>query len=183
MLLLCFSLLVTSCSPTISATGTSQSPSGSNAYPIETQIPLLNAFSTTYPAPLSQNTPEAQQQQPTRDPSLGVIKGSLSIQTSEGVRPVKNAILYLAQVMKDDKGIERVVSMDRITSPRTTTDENGYFEFINVPPGKYGLVLDTILNLYLLNNPETGGDMLFEVNEATITDVGSLVYDTLPVRE
>jgi len=112
---------------------------------------------------------------------LGAVKGVLQLKTSTGIKPVDHVILYLAEVVRDTEGNERVVSMDRINSPRAYTDTDGYFEFINVPPSKYGLVLDTITNSYLLGHPVTGEDMLFEVKAGEVLDVGALIYDLLPI--
>jgi hypothetical protein len=150
----------------------------SSSYPVfPTSIP------SGYPSPqiTSEFTEPYNHERPTQDPTLGAVKGVLQLKTSTGIKPVDHVILYLAEVVRDTEGNERVVSMDRLNSPRAYTDMNGYFEFFNVPPGKYGLVLDTITNSYLLGHPVSGEDMLFEVRAGEVLDTGVLVYNMLPI--
>lgn len=150
----------------------------SSSYPV---LPTL--IPSDYPIPqiTSEFTELYTPERPTQDPALGAVKGVLQLKTSTGIKPVDHVILYLAEVVRDTEGNERVVSMDRLNSPRAYTDTNGYFEFFNVPPSKYGLVLDTITNSYLLGHPVTGEDMLFEVKAGEVLDIGVLVYDLLPI--
>lgn len=120
----------------------------------------------------------AQVELPEQDPDLGSVTGVLLTNNT----PVVNATLYLAEVLKDDQGRESVASFDRVNSPRTFTDAQGRFRFVNVPPGRYGLVLDKILDSYLLNDPETGGQFLITVEVGQEADLGELDHEDLPVN-
>lgn len=135
----------------------------------------------SYPAPAIAITVEQPSiQQPTQDPSLAIIIGYLVIEKDGNIYPVSDAILYLAPVLKDEQGIERVVSFDRFSSNRAITDKNGKFTFLNVEFDKYGLILDRVINSYLLNDPTTSMDMLFSIEEPRLYDLGELRYDYLP---
>lgn len=167
-------ILLLGCSPT-----TTLQPKINTAYPISgSDTESVNS----YPAPVVEEIPVEQPsiQQPTQDPSLAIITGFLLIEKDGNIYPVSDAILYLAPVLKDEKGIERVVSFDRFSSNRAITDKNGKFTFVNVKFDKYGLILDRVINSYLLNDPQSSMDMLFSIEEPRLYDLGELRYDYLP---
>lgn len=140
--------------------------------PVEPQV-----TSPDYPGPEAAARPPAEPT-PTQDATLGRVKGRLL----ENSRPAPNVILYLAEVVKDPSGTEMVVSYDRSTSPNTTTDEQGNFVFVNINPGRYGLILDIVVDAYFLHYP--GGEnkqILFSVEVDQETDLGKLDYDDLPL--
>ncbi|WP_322793422.1 hypothetical protein [Bellilinea sp.] len=173
LLQILLAVLLIGCSPTTTLQpkiGTTYPPSGSDPQSVN-----------SYPAPAIEITVEQHPiQQSTQDPSLAIITGYLVIEKDGNIYPVSDAILYLAPVLKDEQGIERVVSFDRFSSNRAITDENGKFTFLNVKFDKYGLILDRVINSYLLNDPKTSMDMLFSVEEPRLYDLGELRYDFLP---
>ncbi len=143
-----------------------------------------------YPPPVSGAYPAPQEptQGPaltdpavTPDPNQGVVRGVLMVRKGGTAQPVASQTLYLAEILKDDAGVERAASVDRQTSPRTMTNAEGHFVFVNVPPGRYGLVLDTVVDSYLLNDPASGGSLLVETTAGQEVALGELVYDTLPI--
>lgn len=111
----------------------------------------------------------------------GTIIGSLNLHGDNAVIPVANARLYLARVLIDDSGSERAAGFDRVNSPTTTTNSLGEFVFQGVQPGRYGLVLDTIMNSYLLLTPGQTDGLIITVVEGETTDVGELIYNELPL--
>lgn len=151
---------------------------------VETAYPLSHTITTNqegYPAPEIPTTTEVVPViLPTQDSNLASITGLLLMEQEGKTQPVKNAILYLAPVLKDENGIERVVSFDRFSSNKAITDEFGKFTFFNVEFNKYGIVLDRVLNSYLLNDPNTNSDMLFEIKEPKEYNIGELRYEFLP---
>ncbi|MBE0410912.1 MAG: hypothetical protein IBX69_14425 [Anaerolineales bacterium] len=110
-------------------------------------------------------------------PGLGAVTGVLL----DNKQPRPNAIIYLADVIPDDEGIERVASYDRSSSPRSNTDSLGRFVFANIPPGRYGLILDTVISAYLLHFPNEDLPLLFTVEADDLEDIGELDYDNLPM--
>lgn len=113
----------------------------------------------------------------------GVVSGILLLDSGEEAEPVSSTILSLAEVLTDSQGRERAASYDRINSPATTTDEQGRFVFTNIPPGTYGLVLDTVMNSYLLLQPGTQRAMTITVEAGEIVDLGELIYEKLPLPD
>lgn len=151
---------------------------------IETTYPYNSPLSidhNSYPSPEILNNADAVPViHPTQDSNLASITGFLLVEEEGKTKPIRNAILYLAPVLKDEKGVERVVSFDRFSSNKAITDENGKFTFYNVEFNKYGIVLDRVINSYLLNDPNTNLDMLFTIVEPKEYNIGELRYQFLP---
>lgn len=118
---------------------------------------------------------------PTLTPGMGRISGVLQVRSGESAQAVKGALLYLGETVKDSTGTESLAAYDRASSPRAITDGNGRFAFSNIKPGRYGLFLDTVVQAYLLQNPDSGATLLFEVSAGTEVDAGTLLYDSLPL--
>lgn len=95
-------------------------------------------------------------------------------------RPVTGAILYLASVIPEARGTPWLVGFDRQSPLRTQTDSAGRFVFVDVPIGKYSLVLDRIHRAFLLRNPEDGSDLLIQPQPGQVLDLGNLSYSLLP---
>jgi len=108
---------------------------------------------------------------------MGRVSGILQV----GSHPAKNALLYLAETIKDSAGIDSFAAMDRIRSPKAVADDQGRFVFSNVPPGNYGLILDVITSSYLLMKPDSEEVLLIEVSAEKQVDLGTLLYDSLPL--
>ena len=116
---------------------------------------------------------------PTPAMGVGVVTGTMLL-NSASPEPAYPVLLVLAEVIEID-GKPMVAGFDRSTAPSTLTDRNGIFIFADVKPGKYALVVDRIMDAFLLNNPSDGGDLLFDVKSGEITDAGTLTFDSLPI--
>ncbi len=114
-------------------------------------------------------------------PGMSRVSGVLQVGSKERAQPAKNALLYLAETVKDSTGGDSFAALDRIRSPKTIADDQGRFVFSNVPPGNYGLILDVIKNSYLLMKPGSEEALLIEVSAGKQVDLGTLLYDSLPL--
>jgi hypothetical protein len=116
------------------------------------------------------------------NPETGFVTGTLEFITENDSKPVTNISLFLAEVLKDENGIPRVVSVNRADSPRAATDVKGQFVFSDIPPGEYGIVLDIVVKAYLLPEPGSDSDLVVKVEPGEIVDLGLLQYnaDILP---
>ncbi len=183
--------------------GASACASGSSSTPAPTQPPAIQPLhasaypepgaSSPYPYPNAGETSNSTPYPggsviegvatpgpiPAPGKDTGVITGRL---LGDG-KPAFDAILYLAEVKKDEKGQELMAALSILSSPRAYTDREGRFVFSNVPPGKYGLVLDTVMTEYLLHMPDKAGtELLFVAEAGQTTDLGDLDYKDLPVQ-
>jgi hypothetical protein len=128
---------------------------------------------TSYPLPTNAPTP-------TRDATLGVVIGTLKLQGVLGASPVPNQPLILGTLLKDNTGVERVATYDPSNALQAMTDEVGYFEFRNIPEGRYTLFFNLVAASYLLFKPGTQDVMIIEVKAGHTADFGELIYDALP---
>ncbi len=128
-----------------------------------------------YPVPLATFEVEPP---PTLIPGMGTVSGVLQVQG----KPVKvGTLLYLGTFLKDSRGIEYTAVVDQAKSPKTYTDENGHFSFVNLPPGRYSLILNNIVNQYLLFKPDSSDYIAIDLSEGASIDLGTLDYQSLPI--
>jgi hypothetical protein len=148
-------------------------------YP-EPGYPAPETYSTPegYPAPeIPSGTPTPTV---TPDATMGAVSGIL---LRNNKPPASEIILYLAEIIKDAKGNDRLASFSPVDSPSTTTDAQGNFRFANIKPGKYQLVLYTVINAYFLYYPGEKKEIIVTIEPAKTVELGSLNYDTLPIPE
>ena len=142
--------------------------------PVATPTPQVSQSIASSPVSTPKGTPESQ-------PGTGTVVGVLLVKAGNEATPVSNQILYLAEVIKNEQGEDSFAAMDRANSPKAITDNQGHFLFVNVPPGNYGLVLDTISNSYLLLQPGSEDAVLVKATADSTIDLGTLEYDSLPI--
>jgi hypothetical protein len=104
------------------------------------------------------------------------------VKTAQGDKPVTNAIIGLAAVVPDKAGA-RVAGYDASTAPRADLDGQGRFVLSNVPPGQYGIILDSVMSQYLLKDPKNmANSLLIDVKAKQVLDLGKLSYDSSPLQ-
>jgi hypothetical protein len=111
----------------------------------------------------------------------GAVTGYLVLRTAEGDKPVVDVKIGLAEVMTDSLGREAVIGYDNIGAPADVTDANGFFAIADVPPGRWGFILDTVWSSYMLRTPGVDEDMLITVEPGGQNDMGVLWYENLPL--
>jgi len=84
--------------------------------------------------------------------------------------------LYLGKaVPTSDPNID-LVELDEKTAPRAIINRaTGEFIFLNVEPGKYGLVAWGPMNSLLVNDPQTGYTLFVTLLADQVIDVGTLI--------
>lgn len=117
----------------------------------------------------------------TTDPTKATITGIIQVRTDAGMVPLKRVNIYLGDVVTDGQGQKTGVTYDQVNSPRSVTDQEGRFTFRNMPPDEYGLVLDLVQQAFMLRDPVKEGDLIISVAAGDIKDLGTLVYDQLPL--
>ena len=115
----------------------------------------------------------------TADPGMGAVVGTLKYKG----KPLSLVTLGLANVIKDAQGLEVATQFDRAFSPQTSTQANGSFEFLNLKPGRYGLIYANGPETYLLlkpGDPNIQEAILMTVTAGQKVDLGVLDFDNLP---
>jgi PBP1b-binding outer membrane lipoprotein LpoB len=142
---------------------------------VESAYPVATNIISAYPGP-GDTSPQVSEpvQKPTWTPdvSMGRVVGIFKINNIHS----GNQILYLAPVLQDSEGKEIIASLDRTTNPQAITDADGNFAFINVPPGRYGLIYDTGAMSFLLPDDDDVYSLLITVLQNEITDLGTINY-------
>lgn len=127
-----------------------------------------------YPPPLVTpffaNLPESLEI-PEPSPDLGVIVGQL-LTPGPGGEPYY-ATLYLAQTIEaSEAGYPPIISFSENQDPVAQQDKSGRFLFVNIPPGEYALAIWSPISSTVIQDPETGDYLVFEVKAGEITDLG-----------
>jgi len=96
-------------------------------------------------------------------------------------KPYVDVRLIVGTLIKDSEGNNVSARVSLMNSPKARTDSNGKFTFIDLDPDVYILVLEIPpMEMVKLNDPVTGKDMLIELEEGEIKDLGILSYADLP---
>jgi len=152
-----------------------QQDNQNGAYPVGTQTIIQNEIGNNYPAPATTEFKESAL--PTHDSNLGIVEVQILINDA----PVVDTLFFLADVLKSQDGLEIATSLDRTIAPRAFSDQEGVVRFINVKPGRYGLILYEGMNSYLLLNPMDGQAILVTVGSRDNLDLGTMRFSELPL--
>lgn len=108
---------------------------------------------------------------------VGTVTGKLlNSNNQSAAKPMAKAPIYLGTILKSQTGTEGLVQLVKESAPKAVVDAQGNFVFTNVPPGRYGLMLDTPRGAILLNKPVTGESMVADVKGGQTFDFGELQY-------
>jgi len=83
--------------------------------------------------------------------------------------------LFLAQAVPASNPDVALLELDQDNSPRAFLDRaTGRFVFVDIEPGKYGLIVWEPMNSVIVNDPETGGTLFVTLSADRVVDVGTL---------
>nr|WP_139088799.1 carboxypeptidase-like regulatory domain-containing protein [Oscillochloris trichoides] len=112
---------------------------------------------------------------PTPNATTGVVHGYLYNQMTN--EPLYDGVMiYLSRLIPTDNQEMDAVSFDKSTDPFIDPDIEGGFAFSDVPPGRYGIVVQAPLNQYLTRyaNDQTK-DVIITVEAGQSVDVGRIL--------
>lgn len=146
---------------------------------------LLAGCSSAEPQPVQEGSPtqpavESATTIPEPPAEKAVLVGSLVQKGIDGApdKPYENLRLFLGILLVADDGKSTLARVDALKAPQAITDAEGNFVFSDLVPDRYVLVLQVPPNnLIKLNNPETGLDMIIDVEGGKITDIGPQYHD------
>ncbi len=138
---------------------------------------------SSYPSGSSQQDllsqpPAPQVDIPNPQGNSGAIGGILVQEVvGQGYLPLDPYELILAEIVLNNRGEPALIGFDE-KSLRAETFPTGVFVFANVPPGRYGMVVNTAVSQFPLKTAE-GDDLLFDVESGQAVDLGQ-VFVQLP---
>jgi protocatechuate 3,4-dioxygenase beta subunit len=158
-------LMVAGCSS--NSTSTVQGTDIASAYPAEYAYPGTDQIIPTPKIVPTQTT----------NPEYGIVTGTILLAGN----PVAGKILYLAELIVSTDGQEIAAGLNPASSPMAITDENGYFKFVNVQPGRYGMIIDTGISSSLVMMPNSPNEAIkIQVESKSKIDMGTMDYTELP---
>ncbi|MCE7984238.1 MAG: hypothetical protein DYG89_23940 [Caldilinea sp. CFX5] len=197
LLIFCLCLVLAACSdeePTPEPTVAAPAPTATTA-PAATptaaqpESPLNADSPLPTPAPVSDAGAAAIAAIPAGDPvnpqtstTTGAVTGRIFLNNDKGFRAISGLLVGLAEVIKGDDGVEKAAGYDPSTAPRGELRADGAFVIDNVPPGRYGVILDAVTTSILLKEMENPDNSLVITVEANkVTDLGNMVYPSIPL--
>lgn len=142
-------------------------PDASSAYPGPAPTPDLGPTISSEPVVVPQPA----------SASVGVATGKVLRIAEGGTRePVAGYYIYLGRILQNNLGDESIVELDKATAPKARLNAFGEFVFVDVPPGRYGLMLELLRGAVLLNDPDSGGNMIVEIKGGDVVDLGEMAY-------
>jgi hypothetical protein len=110
---------------------------------------------------------------PTPEDDSGIVTGKLLVEGSR--EAYLGANLVLGEVVDADQpGYPPLVGYSEDSDPKAVLAKNGSFLFVNIPPGKYGIVMTNPLVTNLVEDPKSGETLIIKVEAGKITDLGEL---------
>ncbi len=160
---------------------TAPTESNNQPYPIDSTESEDAEFSNNshYPLPATRETSEESAQIPiiipTPSSKTGVITGKLLSGVSDPQPFITD--LYLGHAIQPDQpGYDPIISFSEDSDPKADQDPiTGEFVLSGIEPGTYALVIWTPVASTVIRDQNTGGFLLFEVEEGTLIDLGDII--------
>lgn len=197
ILIVCLALVLAACSddeptpaptapPAPTATPTAAQPESPLNAPSDSPLPTPGTITASAEAAGAENVnviPAAGAPvTPKTSASTGAVTGRIFVNDAQGFRPVTKVIVALAEIIKDENGKEIATGYDAANSPRNDIRDDGIFVIDNVPPGRYGIILDSVMTQVMIKEPENlDNSLLITVEADKVTDLSNLVYASLPL--
>lgn len=108
---------------------------------------------------------------PAPSPDTGVVVGQL-LTPGPGGQPYY-ATLYLAHTIEaSEEGYPPIISFSEVENPVAQQDKSGKFLFVDISPGEYALAIWSPISSTIIQDPDTGDYLVFEVKAGDVTDLG-----------
>jgi hypothetical protein len=76
------------------------------------------------------------------------------VQNQSDGKPIAGRPIYLAEALLSDEGLHVFAALDQESAPQGTTDENGMFFVVDVPPSMYFLMIGEYPRPLMLREPD-----------------------------
>lgn len=162
MVLLCFALL-SNCTPDVTTPATLPSS------PLISPLPEVESNDKT---PSNANFPAEWLATP--EPGKAIVKGYIKISDPPSALLGE---LFLGKAMPTSDTEIELLELDQENAPRAIIERDTMaFLFLNVEPGRYGIIAWEPMSSLVLNDPDTGQTLYIDVKADEVVDVGTLNF-------
>ena len=109
---------------------------------------------------------------PAASTGKAVVSGQVLSNTNR--QPIKNTVVYLAQVHHDEASNQAVFALDLAYSPGAKTDDNGFFNFADITPNEYVLVVGDFYGENDIVREENGNARVYKAEGGKTLDIGAV---------
>ena len=109
----------------------------------------------------------------TPEAGVGVIIGQLISSTTGS--PLPNQTVYLGDLLPLDPGDEYLITLEVESSPNTQTDDEGFFIFEGVQPGRYPLIIWTPFKSYVIPDETGEKELAVDVEAGEVVELGDIL--------
>lgn len=114
---------------------------------------------------------------PTPVEGKGVVIGQVVDENSG--EPLVKKSMFLGEIIPLEPGPNYSIGVHERSSPRAFSNNEGRFAIGDVPPGTYALLVWTPFEATIVQDPETGSDLLVEVSAGQTVELG-IIETTSP---
>jgi hypothetical protein len=105
----------------------------------------------------------------------GIVDGVILSRVTK--TPLSFLKVYLGNKLPMKTGPEYLITFTQNGSPQGTTNADGFFEIIGVPPGVYPLILWTPFETYIVTSKSEPKELMVKVEKGQITSLGIIEVD------
>ncbi len=109
---------------------------------------------------------------PIPTPSAGMSTLYGQVIGSSGNAPIKKTPIYLAAIHWDAQHKNAAYALDISHGPATTTDQNGFFVFTELPPNEYALVVGDFYGQNDVVRESNGNARIYQPEAGKTLDAG-----------
>lgn len=156
--------------------GCTQSPTAPTHQAMPTTAPIgVTDEEATPIIPSEQATPS--EQEPSIDATsaatgTGAISGRV-VSTSGG-EPIRDTVIFLAQVYADPNSGEKAFALDLANSPASFTDQEGNFKFTGIAPGEYVISVGDFYGIKDIVREPNGDARVYQLENNQPIDAGTV---------
>lgn len=145
-----------------------------DATPTSTTSPLVSPLTMDSPIAVPQSVNLPPEWNMTPESGKAMVRGLINMPDPPTALLGE---LFLAKTMPTNNPEIELLELDQDAAPRAIIARDSMaFVFVNVEPGRYGLIAWEPMNSMVLNDPKTGQTLYIDISAGQIVDLGALNF-------